>query len=300
MIVFAYLLLCACWSTTWQAIRLCLSGYPPLVGAALRFLLATVLLAAMYSLGRRREAVLVSRQQHVALAAAGLFNGLGYACVYLAEQTLSGGTAAILCATSPLFTLLLARLVGLEPLLWYRLVGMLLGLFGVTLLFLEGLEVSRDHFQAMLLAGCAAAFLWPLYGTLLKRYAQQLPPLLSTSYFLFYTGLTLSVLSALRGEPLPAFRLMPLAAHAGLLYLTIVGSVVAWSIYLWLLQRLELSVLSALGLIQPVLAIGIDLVLHEAQLRPRGYIGTALVLAGMALSTLRTILGSSERPAATA
>lgn len=290
---------------------MCLSGYPPLVGAALRFLLATVLLAGIYSVGRsgwfRRAGAagqggepLVSRRQHLALAAAGVFNGLGYACVYLAEQTLSGGTTAILCATSPLFTLLLARLVGLEPLLWYRLLGMLLGLLGVTLLFVEGLQVSRDHFQAMLLAGCAAAFLWPLYGALLKRYAQDLPPLLSTSYFLFYTGLTLSALSALRGEPLPSLSTTPWSAHFGLLYLTIVGSVVAWSVYLWLLQRLELSVLSSLGLVQPVLAIGIDLVLHEAQLRPRGYIGTALVLAGMALSTLRTILGPSSRPPATA
>ncbi len=305
MIVLAYLVLCLCWSTTWHAIRLCLLGYPPIIGAALRFFLATLLLVFLQAVlqvsqGRRgrggmpgteesscRQLLWLPRRQHLALAAAGAFNGLGYACVYLAEQTLSGGTTAILCATSPLFTLILARLVGLEELLLGRLLGMTLSLFGVGLLFSDGLRLSPDHFQAMLLAGCAAAFLWPLYGTLLKRYAQDLPPLLSTSYFLFYTAVTLGVLSLLRGEPLPALRTAPLAAHLGLFYLTVVGSLLAWTVYLWLLKRLDLSLLSTLGLLQPVMALGIDLLLHEAQLRPLGYVGTALVLFGMALSTRR-------------
>ena len=40
MVALAFLLLCLCWSTTWQAIRICLVGYPPLSGAAVRFVLA--------------------------------------------------------------------------------------------------------------------------------------------------------------------------------------------------------------------------------------------------------------------
>jgi drug/metabolite transporter (DMT)-like permease len=127
--------------------------------------------------------------------------------------------------------------------------------------------------------------MWPLYGALLKRYAQDLTPLVSTTYFLFYTALTLVALSLLRGEPLPDLRSVPMNAHLGLLYLTLVGSVLAWTVFLWLLQRLDLSVVSTIGLLQPMIALGIDLLLHEAQLRPRGYIGAALVILGMGLST---------------
>ena len=123
---------------------------------------------------------------------------------------------------------------------------------------------------------------------MLKRSAQNLPPLVTACYFLFYTALTLVVLSLLRGEALPSVRAAPWTAHAGLLYLAIVGSVLAWSVYLWLLQRLELSVLSTLGLIQPVMAVAIDLLLGAAQLRLRGYLGASLVLIGMALSAWRT------------
>jgi drug/metabolite transporter (DMT)-like permease len=304
LIIAAYLLLCLCWSTTWEAIRLCLQGYPPLLGAALRFLLATLLLATVHALRQLATGLprpprlgfgLSGPRQHLALGAAGVVNGLGYGCIYLAEQKLSGGTTAVICATSPLFTLLLARLFGLEALRLRRLLGMAVGLGGVSLLFADGLRLSREYFQAMLLAGCAAALLWPLYGALLKRYAQELPPFVSTSYFLFYTALALLLCSLGRGESWPLLRLVPLSAHLGLAYLTIVGSVLAWTLYLWLLQRLELSLLSTLGLIQPVLALLLDLLLGQAELRPRGYVGAGLVVAGMALSTLYP---SAKRPAA--
>lgn len=317
MIVLAYLFLCLCWSTTWQAIRLCLQGYPPLLGAALRFLFATALLIVIHlvvsSRQRRRTAdeppghatsatasLIVGRREHLALVGAGLFNGLGYACVYLAEQTLSGGTTAVLCATSPIFTLILARILGLEALLLRRLAGMAIGLGGIALLFLDGVRLSREHFQAMLLVLCAAAFMWPLYGALLKRYAHELSPLVSTTYFLFYTALILLVLSLLRGEPMPQLATAPWQAHAGLLYLTVIGSVLAWTVFLWLLKRLDLSVVSTIGLLQPLVALGIDLLLHEAQLLPRGYLGAALVVIGMGLSTLSAVTARRKNDAAPA
>src|SRR5262249_42255091 len=153
--------------------------------------------------------------------------------------------------------------------------GMAMGLGGVSVLFADGLELGHGHFQSMVLAGLAAAVLWPLYGALLKRSAQQLPPLVTTCYFLFYTAVMLVVLSLLRGEQWPALRAAPWTAHAGLLYLTVVGSVLAWTVYSWLLQRLDLSVLSTIGLIQPVVALAIDLLLGAAQLRLRGYLGAS-------------------------
>lgn len=292
MLALAYAFLCLVWSTTWQAIRVCLLGYPPLFGAALRFLFATVLIAVVCVLSRlhRREPLSdlwLPRKQHLGILAAGLLNGLGYGCIYVAEQTLSGGTTAIVCASSPLFTLLAARILGIEPLRIHRLFGLAIGVAGIGAIFWDGLRGSRDHFQAMLLAGLAAALIWPLYGALLKRYATGVSALLSTTYFLFYTALVLFALSLGQHESFTRFLSAPPAAHLAFLYLTVVGSVLAWSIYLWLLQRLDLSVLSTLGLVQPLLALALDLALRETQLQPRGYVGAALVLIGMALSTQR-------------
>ena len=283
--ILGYLLLCLIWSTTWQAIRICLTGYPPMFGASLRFLIAAALLLVVVRARKLPLRLPGGRPQHLALLIAGIVNGLGYACVYLAELKLSGGTTAIICASSPLFTLIVARMFGLEPLLLRRLLGMSIGLGGMAALFWEGQTLGDGQIRAMLFALVAAAVMWPIYGALLKRYAHDLPPLLSTLYFLFYTALTLLVLAPLRGESWPNIAAAPAQAHLALIFLAVFGSVVAWSIYLALLQRLDLSVLSTLGLVQPVLALGLDLVLREAQLGPRGYLGALLVLVAMGLST---------------
>ncbi len=285
MEILGYLLLCLIWSTTWQAIRICLTGYPPLFGASLRFFIAVVLLLGIVRARKLPLSLPGGRTQHLALLAAGVVNGLGYALIYLAELKLSGGTTAIICATSPLFTLLAARLFGLEALVLRRVAGMSIGLLGIASLFWDGQLVGSGQLQAMSLALIAAAVMWPIYGALLKRYANDLSPLISTLYFLLYTALSLLILAPIRGESLPNFGAAPLQAHLALAFLAIVGSVVAWSVYLALLRRLDLSVLSTLGLVQPVFALGLDLLLKEAQLGLRGYLGAALVLLAMALST---------------
>jgi drug/metabolite transporter (DMT)-like permease len=296
VVLIAFLVLCACWSTTWYAIRLCLRGYPPLLGASLRFLLATLLLLLIAGLIRRGRTTPHSRSVHLALLGAGLANGLGYACIYLAERTLSGGTAAVICAASPFFTALMARLYGLEPFVLRRLLGVSLGFFGVTLMMADGGERGPEHLSAMLLCTLASALLWPLYGALLKRQAAAIHPVLSCSYLLFYTGLTLLVLGLLTGEVMPLLASVPLPAHLGLLYLTVVGSVLAWSLYLYLLRRMDLTVLATMGLVQPVLALLVDLVVGDTQLRPEGYLGALMVLSGVALAALQTNRGPAEGP----
>jgi len=283
--ILGYLLLCLIWSTTWQAIRICLTGYPPMYGASLRFLIATVLLLIAVRVRKLPLALPGGKSQHLALLLAGIFNGLGYACIYVAELKISGGTTAIICASSPLFTLIAARLFGLEQLLLRRIAGMSIGMVGIGALFWEGQTLGHDQVQAMLFALAAAALMWPVYGALLKRYAHALPPLVSTLYFLLYTALTLFVLAPLRGEAFPKIAAAPMEAHFALIFLAVIGSVVAWSVYLTLLRRMDLSVLSTLGLVQPVLALGLDLLLREAQLGPRGYLGALLVLVAMGLST---------------
>lgn len=303
MLALAYVFCCLVWSTTWQAIRVCLLGYPPFFGAALRFLCATLIMGVACVLVQRRRghglaSLFPDRRAHLGILAAGLLNGLGYGCIYSAEQTLSGGTTAIVCAASPLFTLLAARVLGVEPLRWHRLFGLAIGVCGVGAIFWDGLRTGRDQFQAMLLAGMASVLIWPLYGALLKRYASGLPTLISTTYFLLYTSLILFVLSVSRGESFTRFLSAPFKVHLAFAYLTIVGSVLAWSIYIWLLRRLDLSVLSTLGLVQPLLSLALDVFLREAQLQPRGYVGAALVLIGMTLTTQRIARAPRAAPPA--
>lgn len=306
MVLLGFLVVCACWSTTWYAIRLCLRGYPPLYGASLRFLASALVIAlglALWSRLRRPSSApaavgegggalakpserAVPRGPHRALVLAGVANGVAYAMLYLAEQTITGGTAAVISATSPFFTALVARLCGLERFVPRRLLGVLLGFAGVVVMMADGFDRSLTHVWAMVLVAFASAVLWPAYGVILKRCASAVPPLRASVTLLCWSGLTLLCLAVLRGEPFPTPLSYPLQAHLGLVYLALIGTIVAWSVYLWLLQRMDLTVLSTMGLIEPVLALAIDLVAGDAALGWRGYAGAALVLLGVGLAAL--------------
>ena len=220
--------------------------------------------------------------------------------LYLAEQTISGGTAAVIAASNPFFTALAARMAGLERFLPQRLLGILVGFLGVVVMLAEGFDRSPEHLGAMVLVAIAAALLWPVYGVILKRHAAACPPLRLSAVFLGYTGLALLLMAVGRGEDLRRPLQAPLSAHLGLLYLAVVGSVTAWTIYLWLLRRLDLTVLSTMGLIQPVMALVVDLVVGDFALRWRGFVGAALVLSGVIGAVLwptrRAPLASGSEP----
>lgn len=299
MIALAYLFLCLVWSTTWQFIRVSLTGYSPLVAATLRFALGTGMLFLLClasalrrgdhrrALGLRAGLLLPSARHHVLFALAGLLNGLGYACTYVAQKTLSAGLTAIICSSSPFFVLLLSWATRIETPRLDRGLGILLGVLGISVLFWEGASSGSAHLFAMLLVVATAALLWPVYSFILKRASLGLPPLLSTAYFLFYTSLTVAGIALLRGESIGALRAIPLSAHLAILYLAVVGSVLAWTTFLWLMQRVALSVLASIGLVQPVLIVVLDLFFKESRLDVRGLCGVLFVSIGMALTLRR-------------
>src|SRR5687768_15730846 len=104
-VVVCYVVCAIVWSTTWYAIRVCIGdgGYPTLPAAAIRFTIAALVLGALVWVGFGRPRPR-GRRQLTWLAVAGAFNGLAYAMVYRAEDTLPGGVVAVVFGTYSLFT----------------------------------------------------------------------------------------------------------------------------------------------------------------------------------------------------
>src|ERR1044071_8370585 len=102
-----FLLLCCIWGSTWMFIKLGLRDLPPLSFAAARFLLATLILAAMVAARRSR---LPRGREWLLLAQTGVLTcGINSGCVFWGEQRISSGLTALLQATIPVFGMLLAH-----------------------------------------------------------------------------------------------------------------------------------------------------------------------------------------------
>lgn len=278
-----FALLTAIWGTTWAAIRVGLEDLPPFTGACLRFAVASlVLLAAGRVLRVPLGATRVERRLWLSNT---LFNFLGaYGVVYWAEQYIPSGLAAVLFATFPLFVALLAHffLPG-ERLTAAGAVGVLTGFGGVALLFSEdlaGLGGPRAIWAAalMVVSPLAAA----VGQILIKRWGEGVHPISLTAVPMGLAAVVLGAVAWLveRGRPV---ALTP-AAVGSVLYLALVGSALAFSLYFWLLAGMRASRVALIAFLTPVVAVLVGVVLFGEPVTWRVAAGTAAVTGGVLLA----------------
>jgi drug/metabolite transporter (DMT)-like permease len=250
---------------------------PPLLMSAARFLLAGTIL---YALAVRRGDRAGDRPtpRHWAAAAivgaALLFVGNGG--VAWSETRIDSGIAALLVATIPLWMAALDRLLFGGRLRPAAVLGLVVGLGGVALLVGPGGEGGIDPIGALACLGAALAWAW---GSLYARGA-ALParPLVGAGMQMLAGGALLALAGVATGElgdvDLAAVSGRSLVAVA---YLVVVGSLITYSAYLWLLKAAPTALVSTYAYVNPVVAVALGaLFLSEP-------VTLWMVLAGLAI-----------------
>jgi drug/metabolite transporter (DMT)-like permease len=285
-IILLYAAICFIWGSTWLCIKLGLDGVPPLVGASVRFALSGILfLPAILS---RRRSLRLNRSGLLLVAVVGGMNfGLSYGCVYWSEQYISSGLASVLFCVYPFFVALLAHYwFGLEDLDWKKLSGIAVGFLGIVVIYADQIHTSFSSVAGML--GIFVASLASSVSLVfLKKHGRELDTLVLNFYCMLF-GSALLLLGAIvleRSQPI-RWSLKNLSA---MLYLAVFGSVVAFTIYFYLLKHMKATQMSFVTLICPVLALLLgSRVLHE-QVSSKIILGAALVLFGILIAN-RTML----------
>jgi drug/metabolite transporter (DMT)-like permease len=274
------------WGTTWYAIRVCIAEYPTMAALALRFAIAVaVLLPIAFRLRPWPQG-----RAWGYLALAGTLDAGAYILVYLGEEQVSGAIAAVLYGTQPLILAVLLAITRMERTTRRHLIGAVIALAGVAVLFFDRLDVSARKAAgvAMVIASVVVA---TSYSMLMKRHGKGIHGVVSTTVFLAFTALVLVVVAVvvnLSGLERPIPWPVSVDATLALLYLALVGSVVAFLVYFWLLAKTSLLVTSTLVFTYPLVAIATDALFEEdIPLTPRVYLGAAVTLAGLAVSLLR-------------
>jgi drug/metabolite transporter (DMT)-like permease len=284
MVAFVYILLCLLWGSTWIAIKIGLSQAPPLLTASFRFLLAmSILLGICYTRGYRFPREI---RQWLSLGYPGIYMYcVSYALIYFAELYITSALTAVLFASFPFFVAIFSsfRLKNeqITPLAW---VGLAIGFAGVVLISYDRLSVSDDLFLGTLLAlggSCAAA-----YGIVIhkKRFARENIYVSVTVQMI--TGGVLLVLAALLFEDISDFVVSP-ETIGSIIYLALFGTVVTFLGYYWLLSSQTVVTVSLIAFITPLVAIIIGAGFFDEQLSLHIAVGTALILAGVALVARR-------------
>jgi drug/metabolite transporter (DMT)-like permease len=271
------------WGTTWAAIRLSLEGIPPLHGVVIRFSLACVLLLSLAPLLKVR----LGREPREKRLwwSNGLFTfAISYGLVYWAEQWVPSGLAAVLFATFPLFVAILAHFaLPKERLRAGSTIGILLGFVGVAVLFSEDftkLGGPRVGFASAILL--IAPFASALANVAVKKWGQGVHPLSISAVPMGLGALMVLPFARLAEADRPIhLSVRPVLA---VLYLAVVGSAVAFTLYYWLLRRLPATSLSLINYATPVVAVLVGSLFLGEPFTIRVLIGSALVVAGVAIA----------------
>ncbi len=281
-----WLLLCLIWGSTWLFIKLGLEDLPPLTFAGIRFVIATIILFAWIL---ARGVPLPSKARDwLFLAVTGVLSfTLNYGLVFWGEQYISSGLAAVLQSMLPLFGLILAHfyLPG-ERMTLPRLAGVLLGVLGVGVIFSNQLQVSgpRALWGSAALVGSALCAAYA--NVLVKRYGLNLQPtMLAGGQMLFGLVPLLLIGIPLEGNPLN-YHWTPVAVFS-LFYLAIVGTVVAFVLYYWLLHNMDVTKTMLIALVTPVTAVILGLLVLKEELHWRTLAGGVMIMSGIALIVLR-------------
>jgi drug/metabolite transporter (DMT)-like permease len=280
----AYLGCALIWGTTWFAIRVCIArgGYPTLAGAAIRFFVAVAVLGVLAGLKVVGRGPAGWRQVGW-VAVAGVLCGLAYALVYASETHITGGVAAVIFGTLPLVTALIVFVAGVERPRASFLAGSVLALAGVAILYGDRIHASSSQGVGVALV-FASVWVSALYNLIIKQRATGTDPLATSLPFLAAAAVTLTVCALASERHLPPWPPPPQPTFA-LLYLAIFGSVVAFSLYFYLLRHMTLTAVSTLLFVEPVIALLIDALWErEIRLGTRAYAGAALTLAGVAIT----------------
>jgi drug/metabolite transporter (DMT)-like permease len=283
MAAILFALICLIWGSTWLAIKVGLDGVPPFLGAGLRFLLATLLVGLV--LAARRKPLRLSHDDKVCVFSLGLLVfWIDYAAVYWAETRISSGLTAILFSTMPLMTSLMsAYWMRSEMLSTRKIAGILVGVLGTALLFWphERLGVQESLGMLAALGGCLCA---AINLVTMKKHGRHSDPFVLN---FFGMGLGAACLLAMSAS-IETWRdvVWSRSNVLALVYLSVFGSVIAFSTYYYLIKKMDATIVSLSTLIIPIVALILGRVFLDETVTPMAVAGIATILAGVAVAIM--------------
>jgi drug/metabolite transporter (DMT)-like permease len=282
----AMLTLYLVWGSTYLFIALAVDTIPPFVMATARFLIGGLILLLWVVL-RQRSALreLTRRELRDSLIVGALLLGGGMGLVAWGELTAPSSIAALLIAMMPVWVALLGRIVLGERLPAVTAAGIALGFVGVVVLLWPGDLSLGDASPAAIGALILSPICWAT-GSLYAAHRARLPrnPNLATSMQMLMGSLTLAVMALGTGE-LVGFDPSAISTTSivAFLYLTFVGSLIAFSAYVWLLRVAPLPLVATYAYVNPAVAVVLGALVLDETLTPRALLAGAIIVVAVAI-----------------
>ncbi|MHB1653113.1 MAG: EamA family transporter [Desulfitobacteriaceae bacterium] len=282
-VILAYIAVCIIWGSTYLAIRIGVSTFPPELFAGIRFLTAgSLMLLFAYNRGLNFPETLtdVKRQSII-----GLFLLLGGNGILVwAEQWVYSGAASLLFAIGPLFNALLELILPNGPRIGLKgWIGLFLGFGGVVLLVVSGSLTNVIDVSGGILLLMASLF-WSMGSVYSKRFIPSGSMIVNIGIQMLTGGIALTIVGLLTGE---GVRMHLSAKGIGAMaYLILAGSILGYSSYIYVLQKWPASKAGTYAYVNPVVGILLGAVVLGEPVSSNVIVSAIVILSGVLLVQL--------------
>jgi drug/metabolite transporter (DMT)-like permease len=288
LVILSFAAIYIIWGTTYLAIAIGLTGFPPFLMAFLRFLIAGILLVGFVLIKGEKIPSLKSIIHNSIVGTVVLVGGQGL--LFWSEQYISSGYASVLIATMPLWFVILDRTnwkIYFSNI--FILIGIVIGFIGILILFNDKLDepLPASNIQLQLIASATViigAICWAA-GTLYYRSKPTNESMSSNLGWQLIGGAFVSlIVSTLLGEVVD-FQLsaVPNAAWLAVIYLALAGSIIGFLAYTWLLQHLPSAIVGTYAYINPIIAVFVGVFLANETMSKNQILGMIIILASAIL-----------------
>src|SRR5436305_8006734 len=302
-ILIAFAALYLVWGSTYLGIRFAIESIPPFLMAGTRFLLAGMIMFAIaWSKGAYKSSWANWR---VSLIVGACLLLAGNGGVTIAEEYIDSGLAALIVAIVPIYIVILGWATGTAPrpapIVWLGLVG---GFAGVGFLLGPAMRFSSNdgrHPAIGMSILLISSFVWSA-GSLYSRSAKHAAsPFLTAAQQMLCGGLLLLLAGIVTGE---VRRFHPgsvsILSLASFIYLVIIGAVVGYTAYIWLLRHCEPAKVATYAYVNPIVAVLLGAAFAGESLTPRVLIAAALIIGSVAIVITAQQLKARTEPAMSA
>ena len=262
------------WGSTYLAIKFGIESFPPFLMAGLRFVLAGIILyTVMHVLGTPNPS---AKQWGVATIIGILLPAIGNGTVTYVQQTISSSVAALSIATAPIWMAIFSSIWG-HHISRQEWLGIAIGLCGIVLLNIGG-SLHGDYKSAALLIFAAAS--WS-FGSVWSKHLDLPTGLMAPASQMLMGGIVLMIVSALHGESYP--NVISAKSWGAIVFLVVLGSLVAYSAYQYLLKNVRTLVASSNTFVNPVVAFTVGIWFANETVTKTEYMALGVILVGVFL-----------------
>ncbi|MES2181853.1 MAG: drug/metabolite exporter YedA [Pseudomonadota bacterium] len=262
------------WGSTYLAIRFGIESFPPFLMAGLRFTIAGIIL---YIVMRCLGAPNPTRKQWLGASIIGiLLPALGNGTVCYVQQTVSSSMAALSIATAPIWMAIFSSIWG-HHITSKEWLGIAIGSVGIVLLNVGG-SLYGDIASALLLLLAAAC--WS-FGSVWSKHLDLPNGLMASATQMLAGGVALMLASGVRGEVWPQH--ISNKSWGAMLFLVVLGSLVTYSAYQYLLKTVRPLVATSNTFVNPVVAFTLGIWFANERIETVEFIALAVILVGVFL-----------------